>query len=192
VDGQFADWKEVAPEFRDTIGDPMRRDHADWSGKVRLVDQTGRNDIVAAKATADAANLYFYVRTREPLTPCTDPSWMLLYLNVDANPTNGWLGYDFVVNRTGVTARQTTVERCLGGNQWGNAKPVSMRYAGSEMEMAIPLASLGLRQLPAFVDFKWADNASQAGDWTDFILHGDVAPNDRYNYRAVFSAATGK
>ena len=52
------------------------------------------------------------------------------------------------------------------------------------MELAIPRAALGLTALPATIDFKWADNIRQTGDWSDFTLHGDVAPNDRFNYRA--------
>jgi len=38
---------------------------------------------------------------------------------------------------------------------------------------------------PAQLDFKWADNCIVAGDWTDFTLNGDAAPNDRFNYRAL-------
>lgn len=38
------------------------------------------------------------------------------------------------------------------------------------------------------LDFKWADNIQQTGDWSDFTLNGDVAPNDRFNFRAIFKA----
>jgi hypothetical protein len=31
---------------------------------------------------------------------------------------------------------------------------------------------------------RWLGGALQAGDWTDFTLNGDAAPNDRFNYRA--------
>ena len=48
----------------------------------------------------------------------------------------------------------------------------------------IPWRLLGWKSPPAMLDFKWADNCLQAGDWTDFTLNGDAAPNDRFNYRA--------
>jgi len=48
------------------------------------------------------------------------------------------------------------------------------------------LAALGLNALPKALDFKWADNLRQTGHWSDFTLHGDAAPNDRFNYRARF------
>lgn len=186
VDGRFADWAQVAPEFRDTIGDPVHRDHPDWSRKQRYVNRTGRNDLIAAKVSYDARTVYFYVRTREPLTPATDPNWMLLFLDTDQNPTNGWLGYDFVVNRTGVQQGGTTfIERHQSGYHWGNPKRVALRCAGNELELAIPLSVLG-GKLPAWIDFKWADNLQQTGDWSDFTLNGDAAPNDRFNYRAAF------
>jgi hypothetical protein len=53
-----------------------------------------------------------------------------------------------------------------------------------ELEVAIPWQTLGLKAPPAKLDFKWADNCHQAGDWSDFTLNGDAAPNDRFNYRA--------
>lgn len=185
IDGRFDDWREVEPEFRDDIGDPVHRDHAGWGKAGRYVNQSGRNDIVAAKVSCDARNVYFYVRTREPLSPCTDPNWMLLFIDADQNPTNGWLGYDFVVNRTGVSAESTNLERHQSeGYRWGSPAKITSRVAGNELELAIPRAALGLTRLPATLDFKWADNIPQTGGWSDFTLYGDAAPNDRFNYRA--------
>ena len=43
---------------------------------------------------------------------------------------------------------------------------------------------MGLKKLPATIDFKWADNIQQSGEASDFSLHGDVAPNERFNFRA--------
>jgi hypothetical protein len=112
---------------------------------------------------------------------------MLLFLDTDTNPTNGWLGYDFAVNRAGVQAERTTLERHAGnGYRWTSAARLGFRGAGHELELTISLAALGLTKLPASIDFKWADNLQQTGDWSDFTLNGDAAPNDRFNYRAVF------
>lgn len=185
VDGKFEDWSEVQPEFRDTIGDPMQRDHPGWGAGSRYVNRTGRNDLMLAKLSFDAQNLYCYVRTRAPLTPVTDPNWMLLFLDTDGNSTNGWLGFDFVANRSGVSSHASRVERNGGGYRWIDPAPIAMAVAGNELELAIPLAALGLRQPPAWIDFKWADNLQQTGDWSDFTLHGDAAPNDRFKYRAL-------
>ena len=55
---------------------------------------------------------------------------MLLFLDADRNPATGWLGYDFVVNRTNVRPQTTTLERCLGGYRWGAAVDIPYRVAG--------------------------------------------------------------
>jgi hypothetical protein len=185
MDGRFGDWAEVGPEFRDTLGDPVQRHHPGWTGAGTYVNQTGRNDLAAAKVSFDATNVYFYVRTRGPLTPASDTNWMLLFLEVDGNPTNGWLGYDVVVNRTGAAAGYAQLERHPGGGYpWGGAREIVLRAGEREIELAIPRALLGVTNLPATLDFKWADNIPQTGEWSDFTLHGDAAPNDRFNYRA--------
>jgi hypothetical protein len=186
IDGRFGDWATVEPEFRDTIGDPVKRDHAGWAQGQRYVNRTGRNDIIAAKVSLDATNVYFYVRTREPLTASTDPNWMLLFIDADHDARTGWLGYDFIVNRVNVRAQTTTLERNAGGYHWGSAVDVPCRAVGNELELAVPRSALGLTKLPATLDFKWADNIQQTGEATDFTLNGDAAPNDRFNYRARF------
>lgn len=189
VDGNFADWRDVKPEFRDTLGDPVHRDHPGWKGQPRFANQTGRNDLAVAKVSADATNIYFYVRTVAPLTPATDTNWMLLFIDADHNPKTGWLGYDFVVNHRAVRGDTATLERNLGGKyEWGSPVAVSLRVAGNELELALPRTALGGGDLGT-IDFKWADNIQQTGDWSDFTLNGDAAPNDRFNYRAVFSPA---
>lgn len=190
LDGQFDDWREVGPEFRDDIGDPARRDHDGWD-KLHYTNMTGRNDIVAAKVSFDAANVYFHVRTREPLTPCDGANWMLLFIDADANAKTGWLGYDFVVNRTGARPQTTTLECNSGGCRWGGPVEIACRATGNEVELSIPRVALGLAKLPATLDFKWADNIQQTGDASDFTLHGDAAPNDRFNYRAKLLPAAG-
>jgi hypothetical protein len=47
------------------------------------------------------------------------------------------------------------------------------------------ITTLDWEALPKQFLFKWADGIKLNGEWSDFTLHGDVAPNDRYNYKAV-------
>ena len=193
VDGKFADWAAVTPEFRDDLGDPVHRDHAGWAKGSRYVNHTGRNDIAVAKVSADAMNIYFYVRTSEPLSPPTNPNWMLLFIDADHNSQTGWLGYDFVVNRSNVRTNLTVLERNDGGAyRWKSVVDIVCRSAGNELEIAIPRTALGLTAEDFTLDFKWADNIQQTGDWSDFTLNGDAAPNARFNYRAIFRGENSK
>ena len=167
IDGRFDDWREVGPTFRDTPGDPVKR-HSKLLGKAgRVDDDSGRNDIVEAKVSADGERVCFYVRTAAPLVLGDAENWMLLFVDADADAKTGWLGYDFAI-------RPATPP-----------KDVAVAFGEREIELSVPLARFGGR-LPRQFDFKWADNCLKDKDWSDFTLHGDAAPNDRYNYRARF------
>jgi len=184
IDGAFEDWNGVAPEFRDTRGDPVRRRHVGWDTNVVYVNESGRNDLVAAKASFSEAVGAFYVRTEKALTPSADAkNWMVLLLDMDANASTGWLGYDYIVNRLREDGR-SVVERYAGtGWEWTRVEAVPMGVGTSEIEVEIPWASLGRTERPTSLNFKWADNLEGSGDWSDLTLNGDVAPNDRFNYR---------
>jgi hypothetical protein len=188
IDGDFADWEAAYPVYRDTLGDPARRDHPGWKDQPPFKDQTGRNDLASARLSADQSNLYFQVQTLAPLTGIGEGSWMLLFLDTDQNPRTGWLGYDFVVNRGKGRPGFSSLERHQGSAYtWGDPVEVPCRGAANQLELALPLAALGLKPADLAFDFKWADGILQNGDWADFTLHGDVAPNDRFKYRAQFS-----
>ncbi len=185
MDGSFADWVPVEPEFRDTVGDPVRRQHMGWDPKVLYTNSTGRNDLVAAKTSWTRREAAFYLRTREPLSSPEGSDWMLLFLDTDADARTGWLGYDAVVNRARPDARTASVERNVGGRyEWAPAGVAELRLGPSELELSVPWKTLGLRQAPARLDFKWADHPRPTGEWSDFTLNGDAAPNDRFNFRA--------
>lgn len=182
IDGRFDDWREVGPEYRDDAGDTMDRDHPGWGSAGPYVDSTGRNDIVLAKVARDADNVYFYARTRAPITPHTDPHWMMLYIDADCNPKTGWEGYDCVVNRHVRDGGVALLERWRNG-AWVSAGGVNYRASGCEMELAVRRSALGLEGAgPVRFDFKWADNVPP-GDVMAFTERGDTAPNGRFRFR---------
>ena len=190
VDGRFADWKNVSPEFRDTLDDAVHRDAWSWAWLRHYVNTSGRNDIRSAKVSGNTRNIYFYVRTRQKMTSSRGKNWMTLYLDIDHNHKTGWLGYDVVLNRVGAGV----IEKNVGGAyRWQRLGSVSFRVSGAEMELSVPRRMMGLAD--SVFDFKWADNcvldASKA-DWSDFTINGDAAPNDRFNYRAKLESTTKK
>ncbi len=185
MDADFQEWRQVTPEYRDTVGDTLHRDHPGW-GDLRYVNTSGRNDIVSSKVARDAANVYFYADTREPLTSPLNPSWMLLYIDADQNAATGWHGYDFLVNGLVMDANRTTLRRAVrtGENwNWVTVAEVPLRTKDNQLEIQIPRAFLGQTGARVAFDFHWADNARQNGDISEFFLQGDSAPNRRFNYR---------
>jgi hypothetical protein len=181
IDGHFSDWKNVVPEFRDTIGDVLHRNHRGY-GDLVYTNATGRNDFVRTKAAYDADTLFFWTQTQTPITPHTDPMWMLLLLDTDQNANTGWLGYDIIMNHEVTDATTTTVKRWQEG-RWQLIGHAMFRVNGSELELAVPRDLIGETEgNPAF-DFHWADNIQSFGGITELGVNGDSAPNRRWNYR---------
>ena len=123
LDGSFDQWKEVTPEYRGHVGNTIPRNydgfgrahktrtqgaHPDfegngttWKGQEgpRYTNTTGRNGLQVMKVCRDHEYFYFYVQTGKPITPPSDPNWMMLLIRT-GNPANHtWNGYDFIVNR---------------------------------------------------------------------------------------------
>ncbi|MDD3108790.1 MAG: hypothetical protein PHV49_06250, partial [Alistipes sp.] len=97
LDAPWSAWDSVTVEYRDTYGDITHRDAPGYQG-LHYTNQSGRNDLLTAKVAVGAQNLRFYMETADTLTPHTDPNWMLLLLDTDADPTTGWYGYDYALN----------------------------------------------------------------------------------------------
>lgn len=186
VDGAFDDWQAVQPEFRDTLGDPVQRDEVGWDRKQRYVNRTGRRDLVAAKVSAQAETLAFLLQGAAPLTLTDSAPGPQLFLDLDANATNGWLGYDVRVRVEASDRAQ--VQRWAGpGYRWAEGLPVEIAASENALELRVPAGALGLRELPRTLDFKWEDGCLERGEPWEFTVNGDAAPNDRYNYRAILN-----
>jgi hypothetical protein len=181
LNGSFDQWKDVGPEFTDRAFD---NDHRDFGlGEVHYTNTSGRNDLTLLKVGRDTANIYFYAKTREPLTPCTDANWMWLLIDADQNAKTGWEGYDFILNRT-MDGQETWLEKNTGGWKWAKVAKVAFVRQGNELMLAVPRNALGLPEGDAVaLDFKWWDNTQKPGDIMDAYLSGDAAPDGRFNYR---------
>ncbi len=188
LDAGFGQWQGIRPEFRDHLYDTLHRHEPGWGLAGPYVNSTGRNEFVTLKVARDDEMVYFYARTRGPITPCTDPNWMLLFINTDQDKTTGWHGYDFVVNLGVIDARRTTVkaysgDRASGGWSWHEVGEARYRVEGNQLMLAVPRALLGLGTGPVAFDFHWADNIRGTGEIDDFFLNGDSAPPRRFDYR---------
>lgn len=184
LEAGFEQWKDVGPEFADHVNETLPRDCAGADG-LHYTNQTGRNDLVACKVSRDAQTLFFYVRTSQPITPHTDLRWMWLLIDADGEPSTGWQGYDFILNRQVESDAATWLEQNTGGWNWKATAKVSYRVQSHEFHAAIPRSALGLPENTKrlSIQFKWADNQQTPGDIMDFYLSGDVAPEGRFMYR---------
>ena len=179
LNGGFDQWKRLECTYFDHVGDTYHRDSPGNFAAGPYVNRTGRNDIVESKVARDDRFVYFYVRTAEPLTPYTDPLWMLLFIDADGDHSTGWEGYDLLVNESLRDDRRTSV-RAYGRDDWGKPATIDFRYEGNEMMVAVPRKFFGSGKLS--FDFHWADGIQKLGDIDEFLLNGDQAPSRRANY----------
>jgi hypothetical protein len=184
VDGRFADWAGIEVEYRDTVGDTIHRDYQGYGG-LHYTNDTGRNDIVTSKVAMSRSTIYFYVETKEPLTPHTGTNWMLLLIDADHDPVTGWCGYDYLVNQRVVDGKTTTLQRYAGG-AWVEVSKLTYRYAGNKLELGIPRRLLGLQGDEITFDFHWCDHPTDLKDPISLCVSGDSAPNRRFNYRCLW------
>lgn len=181
IDGAFADWQGVLPEFRDFQGDTLHRDHTGWNSTLRYTNTSGRNDIIRAHVSPSADRVAFHVACAGAITPCTGGNWMRLFIDVDQNHKTGWNGYDLIINRSAPNAEGLSVHRIKDGRSIELPR-VPYAVTGTELELSLPRAWFGAAaQLR--VDFKWADNQQKDGDVVEFSINGDSAPDRRFNYR---------
>lgn len=186
IDGKFEDWSKVAVEYRDTRGDVTFRDGEGYAG-LHYTDSTGRNDIQNSKvAVTRDRKVCFYVKTGSEITPYTDKNWMLLLIDADRNAETGWYGYDFIVNKK-VRSKDITEVMKYEDGDWTYAASIPYAVDGNELELAIPADLLGISGNSASFDFKWADNPKELKVPISLCLHGDTAPNRRFNYRFIWN-----
>jgi len=181
----FGVWANVEEIYYDDIYDIPHRNFPAKLKTIVYTDTTGRNDFVESRAARDESNLYFYVKTRDNLTPVseTDKMHTVLLLNTDGNYETGWHGYDYLIGRAR-NGEVLSVEKNMNNKfTWkivGTAPYVS---EGNEKHLSVPKELLEISGNTFTVDFKWADNQPENLEIMDFIDKGDAAPNGRFNYR---------
>ena len=181
--GSFDVWDKVQVTYTDPIKDMLDRDSYGF-GSIHYVNVTGKNDIVAAKVTADTKNVYFYVETRENIClPKDDRSWMQLFISTGGD---GWYGYDYIVNYKTKELDTTTVARYCGTDgsyAFEVIGEVSYRVEGNRMMISVPMEMLGISNPNGIkFEFKWADSRSLITTMEQFYTDGDAAPLGRLNY----------
>ena len=185
----FATINQAEAIFYDDLYDTLHRDHPTSVGasKKRLVDDSGRNDFEEVRVASDDNNVYFYIKTVEDITAPEGTNWMNILINSDSDYTTGWHGYDYVVNRS-VNGNTTSIDSygADGTYAFTSAGSGSINYSGKEMVVSVPKSVINVSGNKFTIDFKIADNIPEEDYIMYFIDKGDVAPNNRFNYRYKF------
>ncbi len=189
INGNVSQWNDVLPEYNHYSGG-NNRDSVGWKGCYYKND-TLRNDITQAKVAYDSENIYFYVKTAESLTPCTDSDWMRLLIDTDTSGVSkNWEGFEYLINRESPKDGKATLEKALGGVKFEKVCTVDYSVNENVLQLAVPRKALNLTDNEIRFNFKWSDNL-QGEDALAFYQNGDAAPGGRFAF--VFdSTATGE
>lgn len=182
----MADFADVLPVYRSARGTTLHRD-CDGFGSTHYVNQTGRNNIVAAKVARDEQYVYFMAECADVITKKTGKNHMTLYLNLTGDRSSGWEGYDVAVGRL---ESEDPADNTVCLENWGPAGfeasgRVEYVQEGKQIYYKVPRQAVGLKQIYGVemldFEFKWADNVG-TDDIINFYCDGDVAPTGRFNY----------
>jgi hypothetical protein len=175
-------WTDVKPEYRSYKGNTLHRDHPGQGSDLIYTNNTGRNDIIAAKVVRDDDFVYFYVETENVLSDKNDPNWMRLFIDIDRDKSTGWEGYDFIVNRSN-PVDSALIEKSIHSWEWEAAGKVAYVINEKSLVLKMNASLLGIAQGDRLnFEFKWSDNMQEDGNIMDFYVNGDAAPGARFNY----------
>lgn len=172
-----------AKVYRDMVGDAIAREFTDAFRTTTYVDNSARNDISSVSVTHDNDNLYVRVETAEAITQYngSDVNWMNLLIKT-TDGTEGFGGFDYIINRAPKADGTTSVEKSGGGYNWMSAGAGSYVVDGNVITYAIPLTTLGLTAKNCYVRIKACDNVTKYDDIMDYYVTGDSAPIGRFAY----------
>ena len=185
-----AAWENVGPVYGDNVGDVTWRNEVGYFANLTYVNNSGRNDLVAAKVSQDADYLYFTVTTARDIIVDDGSNWMNLYVDLDNNPATGWEGYDLALNRAR-DGHYVSVESLSDGWAGKHVGQALYTVQGNRMTIRLAKSTVGLSGRVSTLCFKWADNSTLTGNIMEFMDLGDTAPNDRFSYLYVCPEGEG-
>ena len=181
INDDFSQWDDVKCVYRDFTGDTAPRNHSGFGG-VTYKNFTGNNDFDIIKVASDRENIYFYVKTVNPIVISGGAYCMTLLINSGGTYNKGWKGYDFAVNRLSNDPCNAVIEATKQGWNWEAIDKACCRIKNNEMHLAISRQTLGLNDGALTIHFKWLDNIQNENNIMDFYVNGDTAPDGRLNY----------
>ena len=142
--GDMTTWQQVKAVYADDRGDVPPQPHRLRTD--RTVDQYDRTQRHRRSEMAnDGKTLWFYVRTDRPITSCTDPKWMRLFIDVKGSGLPDWEGFQYAVGNPAADGSKTALSRSRNGWNWEKIADLDYRVSDNEMVVAVPFAAIGVK-----------------------------------------------
>ena len=176
----LSSWNDVTNVYKAVTQSAIARDGKSVDRKYTYEIDAPRNNIQTIKVTHDEKNLYFLIECENDIVG-EGANWMNLFLGVGEVRAEGWEGYQYVVNREKGKLTKLSSE--------GNATTVAdvtLKQAGKQLAVAIPLEALGTAASEQGVYFKVSDGVEDLTDIMDTYVHGKSVPMGRMSYYYYF------
>ena len=182
IAGDPGQWNAVKQVYQN-IDTQMPGRTAYGAAKTVLYTQVPpRNPLQEIKVCHDEQNLYFYIRSREDITPDDGKgNWMNLFIGTGNPSLKGWEGYEYLVGKESTNGTRT-VERL--GKDFAKSRVGTAEYAirRNILQMKLPRELLGLSPKQGGFYFKVADGIEHPNDIMDYYISGVSLPLGRFSY----------
>ena len=181
----FDQWNAVPNQYLNSVGTKSNRQTIGL-GNINYVNNSVINRIVSAKVANDSNNIYFYLKTQDPIIRSDSNAWMNLLIRTEKTHFS-WDSFHYVVNYP-----QGRISEVLNGGSTTPIGDVNVEYYGNELMLSIPASTFKVSAGDK-ISFKWADNAlvspTNSGlDIMNVYNYGDTAPSGRFTFDYVLAS----
>ena len=162
----------------------IARSSTDPSMTIEYKEAAARNNIQKIKVAHDSSYFYFYIECQSNITAYKNgENWMNLLIGTGNVSQKGWEGYEYAVNRSGVTGSSSDILRLDKNGRGTKCGAAQYSISGKIMQVRIPRTALGLGANENTLYFKVADNVTSVYDIMDYYVSGKSMPMGRLSYR---------
>ncbi len=165
----------------------LPRDYIGASPEIIYNTPEAKNFIREVKVTNDKTNLYFYIKTEEPIKKDNNKTNILnilLSLPNSKGLKNSWEGYHYIINRKPSSEGLTSLEKVSENGDYVFTEVCRLKYSiqANIMQIEVPLKSINQKDGKIHVEFKVCDSQEHPNDILDYYVSGSSAPIGRMNF----------
>ena len=191
--GQWNDVTAAGNIFYNVAVQNTERDFKGASPDIHYTQARADNFIKEIRVTNDGENVYFAVYTESDITEYSSDMNDHLNIYIRLRSQDGvyegasWEGFHYVINRYPVSDSVTSLEKVSADGRYEFEKTADISYSvqGNVMQLAVPLASLGIKDGNIRIDFKVTDSIEDPSDIMDHYVSGCSVPLGRLTHSYV-------
>ena len=182
ISGDVSQWSNVKTVYRDIGAANKPRNEYSVTSKVRYTQAAARNNLQTVKVAQDANNLYFMVECASNITAYKgEENWMNIFLSAGNPKSQGWEGYNYVINRK-PSGGKTTIHKLSADFKGTEVGEAEYKVSGKTLQIKVPKSAVGITGSTNSFYFKVTDGIQNASDIMDSYVTGESMPMGRLSY----------